>query len=94
MKKLHNRHCERQRSNPWIAASLTLLAMTALIDVTVHAATITCPISGNCDTAGYKTVPGSASCGVGFMETTSETLVIYTTGSDDKGDFRYPSCTR
>jgi hypothetical protein len=55
---------------------------------------VTCPASGTCSSnSNYKTVADTASCGDGYVETTTPTLYISGTYSDGKGSFTYANCT-
>jgi hypothetical protein len=61
---------------------------------TPTASAVTCPISGTCSSnADYKTVADNASCGAGYVETTTPSLTISGSGSDTKGTFTYGTCT-
>ena len=53
---------------------------------------VTCPLSGTCTNSNYRTVATTSSCPSGFIETTSPTLTITGTYSDEKGTFTYGSC--
>jgi hypothetical protein len=64
------------------------------IPVTPTVSSVTCPASGTCTTnSSYKTVADTASCGTGYVETTSPALTISGSYTDSKGSFTYTNCT-
>ena len=55
---------------------------------------VTCPLTGACTNTNYKTVGNSDSCGSGWVETTSPSLTISSTGTDSKGSYGYGACAK
>jgi hypothetical protein len=73
---------------------LTIPACEWLSPSLTPASAVTCPLSGTCTSnSDYKTVADTASCGDGYVETTSPALTISGTYSDSKGSFTYGNCT-
>jgi hypothetical protein len=55
---------------------------------------VTCPLSGTCSSnSDYKTVADGASCGTGYVETTSPALTISGEYENEAGTFTYGGCT-
>jgi hypothetical protein len=73
---------------------LTIPSCTWLDSSFTPVSAVTCLIEGTCSSnADYKTVADNASCGDGYVETTSPALTISGTYSDGKGSFTYGNCT-
>ena len=81
-------------SNCSRSALLNIPTCTWLDSFLAPVSAVTCPVSGACNSNPiyYKTVADNASCGTGYVETTSPALTISGSGSDSKGTFTYGNC--